>query len=41
LWSDEALLDGLRALGHVTIPLGDKPAGLVQAIVVRDGVIFP
>ncbi|MCB1182753.1 gamma-glutamyltransferase [bacterium] len=39
LWSDEAVLDGLRALGHVVTPLGDKPAGVVQAIVVRDGVI--
>ncbi len=37
-WSDPAILDGLRARGHTVVPY-EKPVGVVQAIVVRDGLI--
>jgi len=37
-WTDQATLDGLRALGHNVVSYPNS-VGVVQAIVVRDGLI--
>ena len=37
-WTDEATLKGLRARGHTLVSY-EKPVGVVQAIVVKDGQI--